>query len=148
MCWPEATPKRFLNRINLSFANKSKTAFSSHRGLSHFLSSPCSGIPGGVPTSCCSSLKGGLQGREPAAILAAKACSRVDRLLEEAPGVSPQWPGAHRGYSLGQAAPQRARAPPQSPNPPAAVWQGHRLRARCVLLPSSWLVGPALGKGL
>ena len=71
-----------------------KTAFSSH-----FLSSPCSWIPGSVPTSCCSSLKGGLQRREPAAILAAKTCPGVDRRLEEAPGIflrpggSPESPG-------------------------------------------------------
>ena len=71
-----------------------KTAFSSH-----FLSSPCSWIPDSVPTSCCSSLKGGLQRREPAAILAAKTCPGVDRHLEEAPGVflrpggSPESPG-------------------------------------------------------
>ena len=100
-----------------------------------------------MSSSRCSSLTGGLQRREPAAILVAKTCPRVDLLLEEALGVSPQRPGAHRVYSLGQAVPL-SRAPPRSPTPPAAALQGHKLRARCVLLSFPRLVGPALGMAL
>lgn len=132
---------------NLSFANQFKTAFSPHKRSSHFLSSPCSWIPDSMSSFCCSSLTGGLQRREPVAVLAAKTCPRVHLLLEEVPGVRPQRPAAHRVSSSGQAVPL-GRAAPRSPTPPAAALQGHKLRARCVLLPFPRLVGPALGMAL
>lgn len=131
---------------NLSFANQFKTAFSPHKRSSHFLSSPCSWIPDSMSSFCFSSLTGGLQRREPVAVLAAKTCPRVHLLLEEVPGVSPQRPAAHRVSSSGQAVPPKPCSTPL-PNATGCSLPGAQAQGEMCAAPFSPAGGPGFGNG-